>query len=438
MIADMKFSLHLLFLLLLIGCKHQQSQEAISIQIGANEMIKKTLEKQAFSGSSIILAQWRGPNRNGKYPGTNLLERWPPEGPELLWKYDRLGVGYASAAVTDKMVYTVATLNDTSAILAFDPHGKLLWETKLGPEFTDNYPGSRCTPTICKDYGYFLSGLGVIYCFDSESGEVRWATNIKKKFAGRHNNSGYSENLVVDGDMILCTPSGEDVSVVALNRHTGDLVWKSMGKGEENAYANPILIERGELKIFVIQMSEAVIGVDISNGQRLWEYPMESDLHSNTPLYKDGYLFLIDGWNGRSVKLELSNDGRSVTQVWKTRYLAAEQGDVILLNDRLYGADVAHKSFNCVDWNNGRLLYKITRNSKPNRIATVWADSLLYCYSGDGYLYLVNPLEEKFETRGKIKIPGGKMHHYSHPVIHDKKLYIRYDNTLYVYNIALV
>jgi outer membrane protein assembly factor BamB len=422
--------------MLLTGCKHQQPREDLTLQIGITEPMLETGEKPAPTGPSKILAQWRGPNRNGKYPGTDLLERWPAEGPELLWKYDKLGVGYASAAVTDKMVYTVATIDDTSAIHAFDHRGILIWENKLGPEFTDNYPGSRCTPTICKDFGYFLSGLGVLYCFESESGDIRWAKDIKKKFAGRYNSSGYSENLIVHGDMILCTPSGEHISIVALNRYTGDLVWKSMGKGEENAYANPLLIERCELKIFVIQMSEAVIGVDISNGQRLWEFPMESELHSNTPLYKDGYLFLIDGWNGRSVKLELSEDGRSVRQVWRTRYLAAEQGDVILLNDRLYGADVANKSFNCVDWNSGRLLHKITRNSKPNRIATVWADSMLYCYSGDGYLYLVKPLEEKFETRGKIRIPGGKIHHYSHPVIHNKRLYIRYDNTLFVYNIA--
>jgi len=383
-----------------------------------------------------ILSQWRGPNRDGLYPDKNLLDHWPEEGPELLWKYEQLGVGYASAAVTDEKVYTVATIKDTSILLAFNHQGKLLWERKLGPEFADNYPGSRCTPIICEDYGYFLSGVGVLYCFNSNTGELQWIKDIKKAFGGRHNNSGYSENLVVEEDMVICTPSGEEVSVVALNRKTGTLIWKSEGKGEHNSYANPILIEQGTYKIFVIQMEEAVIGIDISNGQRLWDYPMESGLHSNTPLYKDGYLLLIDGWNGRSAKLELSEDGRSLSPVWKTRYLAAEQGDVVLLGDRLYGADVANKSFNCVDWKTGRLLYKITRNTKPNRIATVSADSLIYCYSGDGFFYLVKALEGKFETRGKISVPGDKKYHYSHPIIHKKRLYIRHDNSLYVYNIS--
>ncbi len=426
----------LLIPLFLYQCTHPSVYEA-SLSWGESLMgVPEAGKPRKSKVTKEILSQWRGPNRDGIYPDKNLLARWPEGGPELLWKYEELGVGYASLAVTDDKVYSVATIKDTSMIFAFNHQGNLLWQKKMGPEFVDNYPGSRCTPIICKDYGYFLSGLGVLYCFDSKTGELRWIKDIKKAFGGRHHSSGYSENLIVDGDKIICTPSGEEVSVVALNRKTGNLIWKSKGKGENNAYANPILIEHGRIKIFVIQMIEAVIGVDISNGKRLWEFPMESDLHSNTPLYKDGYLLLIDGWNGRSVKLELSKDGRSLRQVWKSNYLAAEQGDVVLLGDRLYGADVANKSFNCVDWKSGRLLYKITRNSKPNRIATVSADSLIYCYSGDGNFYLVKPLESKFETRGKIIVPGDRKYHYSHPVIHNKRLYIRHDNALYVYNIA--
>ena len=432
----MRFTLYILIPLIIIQCNPSNSPETESLRMGLGKQLIKTEKKSDSSGKAKILAQWRGPSRDGVYPCRNLLKRWPDGGPELLWKYENLGVGYASAAVTDEMVYTVATQKDTSIILAFNHLGKLLWQRKMGPEFRDNYPGSRCTPIICQDYGYFLSGVGVLYCFNSITGELKWIKDMKQAFGGRYNNSGYSENLVVDGDMVICTPSGDVVSVAALNRKTGNLIWKSEGKGESNAYANPILIERGGLKIFVIQMQEAVIGIDISKGQRLWEYPMESDLHSNTPLYKDGCLLLIDGWRGRSVKLELSEDGRSLRPLWKSSYLAAEQGDVVLLGNRLYGADVANKSFNCVDWETGRLLYKITRNSKPNRIATVTADSLIYCYSGDGYFYLVKALENKFETRGRITIPGDKRYHYSHPVIHNKRLYIRHDNALYVYNIA--
>lgn len=404
---------------------------------------KKTATKQKVEAivkkapSCNILSQWRGPKRNGIYPDKNLLERWPKGGPKLLWQYNDLGVGYASAAVTDDVVYTVASLQDTSFVVAFNHKGKLLWKKKMGLEFTDNYPGSRGTPIICSDYGYFLTGVGVLYCFDIKNGNVVWQKDIKKEFNGRPHNSGYSENLIVDGDKVICTPTGPETCVVALNRKTGKPIWTSKGNGEKNAYSNPILIEKNGKKIFVIQLRKSIVGIDISNGKRLWKHPMKSDLHSNTPIYKDGHILAIDGWKGRTIKLKLSADGSNVQEVWKCESLAAEQGDAVILGDNIYGADVANYSFNCVDWNTGMKKYKIVRNSKPHRIAIISADSLLYCYSDEGYFYLVNPLDKKFETRGKFKVPGTKKtDHYTHPVIYNGCLYVRHNNSLFVYDIS--
>lgn len=426
----------ILIILICSQCNYSQKKQS---NLSPKNFAPKKDNTEAIIEKKIptrILSQWRGPNRDGNYPDKNLLKRWPLNGPKLSWQYDSLGVGYASAAVTTDKVYTVATLKDTSYIISFNHQGNVLWKKKMGLEFMDNYPGSRATPTICNDYGYYFSGLGVLYCFDAEKGTIIWRKDIKKEYNGRYHNSGYSENLIVHGDLVFCTPTGKEVSVVALNRFTGELQWKSKGEGEKNAYANPILIDRNGKNIFVIQMLKSIIGIDISNGERLWKFPMESNLHSNTPVYKDGYILAIDGWEGRTVKLRLSEDGTSVRKIWKTDFLAAEQGDVVILGDRIFGADVANYSFSCVNWNTGKQLYKIIRKSKPERIATISADSLLYCYSGDGYFYLVKPLDKKFETRGKFKVLGDKKYHYSHPVIHGGCLYVRHNNNLFVYDIS--
>ena len=60
----------------------------------------------AFQSYAQEGSQWRGPNRDGKYPAKNLLKKWPESGPKLLWHYDDLGDGHASAAVTDTRIYT--------------------------------------------------------------------------------------------------------------------------------------------------------------------------------------------------------------------------------------------------------------------------------------------------------------------------------------------
>ena len=50
-------------------------------------------------------SEWRGPNRDGIYPDTNLLDKWPEKGPELLWKFDQLGLGYSSPVIMSDKIY---------------------------------------------------------------------------------------------------------------------------------------------------------------------------------------------------------------------------------------------------------------------------------------------------------------------------------------------
>lgn len=45
-------------------------------------------------------AQWRGANRDGIFHETDLLKHWPDDGPELLWVYEGLGLGFAAPAVS--------------------------------------------------------------------------------------------------------------------------------------------------------------------------------------------------------------------------------------------------------------------------------------------------------------------------------------------------
>ena len=193
---------------------------------------------------ALKITQWRGPNRNGIYPETGLLTRWPEGGPRLIWRFDSLGLGYASPLVTEDKIYTIGTHHKASSVFAFDHDGTLLWTCPLGPEWVRNYPGSRATPLIVDSLGYYFNGLGVLYCFHAERGALVWQRELKKSCGGRHRSCGFSENLVVHRDKVFCTPGGVDTNVVALDRFNGDWIWTSPGAGEISVYTNPILIER--------------------------------------------------------------------------------------------------------------------------------------------------------------------------------------------------
>ena len=78
----------------------------------------------SVSSYAEIKSQWRGPNRDGVYPETNLLKQWPKDGPELLWAVDGIGIGYSSAAVTSDRVYKKKWTFEKAVTLIVDEKGK--------------------------------------------------------------------------------------------------------------------------------------------------------------------------------------------------------------------------------------------------------------------------------------------------------------------------
>ncbi|MCK5147254.1 PQQ-like beta-propeller repeat protein [bacterium] len=385
------------------------------------------------------ITQWRGPNRNGIYSETGLLTRWPEGGPELLWQFSDLGCGYASPVVTDSMVYTIGTHEKTNYVYAFKHNGQLKYKTLLGPEWVKNYPGSRCTPLVVDSLGYFLSGLGKIYCFQLADGTTLWKKNIKTEYGGRTIQCGYSENLLVAENKLYCTPAGKDTNVVALDRFNGELIWASPAMGEKSSYGNPILIEHGGKTFFIQRTKYSAFSLDAGTGQLMWSHKLSKKKQANTPIFKDSLLLFIGDFQYNSVLLKLSHEGDSVKPVWESAEISADQGDVVILNQRIFGADSEAWEFTCVDWYTGKSLYD-THKNYPMLITIISAEGLLYCYDRDGFFYLYKPLLTKFEKRGTIDIPDtGKRkrrRHYSHPVIHNKRLYVRHQSNLCVYDIA--
>lgn len=380
------------------------------------------------------IAQWRGPNRDGVYPEKNLLTQWPESGPKLLWEYDSLGQGYSSAAVTSKRVYTVGTVDSISYVFSFDKNGALLWRKELGKDWTSNWPGMRSTPTIYNGLGYVLNGIGILYCFNAETGDIIWEKDILKEYNGRNLEFGLCENLVIDDDVLFCTPAGKEVTVVALNRKTGSLLWKNNVNSDSSAYSNPNLIKIGGKKYFINQTQKTLFALNAKTGELAWTYKLKSKWHPNTSIFKNGFLFIVDGAAGCTM-LKVKEDGKNVSEVWHNQSFLPVQGDAVLIGEQLFGLGNKGRSFLCVDWNTGKEVY--SDSTRNNAISVISAENLLYCYELGGAFRLLKPTDKGFEKVGSFQVKGGnpKMH-CSHPVINDGRLYVRHDNSLFVYDIA--
>ena len=380
-------------------------------------------------------SQWRGPDRNGIYQETGLLTEWPSDGPKLIWSFDQLGIGHSSVAVTNEKIYATGIIDSIGVLFAFDQNGKLLWDKQYGRDWMVNFPGTRTTPLIVDDFAYLVSGYGVLYCLRSENGDVVWSKDILTDYKGVNPDQGMTENLIVDDDKIYCTPGGSDDNIVALNRFDGSEIWKSKGYGEKSSFCSPLLIKHGEKKYFITMTAKSVISIDVENGELAWRW---GDLiykypdHPSTPIYSDGCLFINDGGAGGSTKLKIADDGKSVEKIWTAGALDYVLGGAVLMEDRIYAGSESKKGWLCVDWNTGNEVYMTDTISHGSIIA---AEGLLYCYSVAGDFVLMKPVSDGFELKGTFKMPGSKRDHWAHPVINNGRLFVRYDNTLKVFDI---
>lgn len=388
-------------------------------------------------------SDWRGPNRDGIYPSeSGLMKVWPEGGPELLWSYENLGAGHNSVAVAGGRVYATGIRDSAESLgylSVFDLAGELLWEKAYGKDFVDNFMGSRSTPVVVDDLIYIESGSGVIYCLDRENGEERWSVDFLDDLGvDSLIQFGYSESVLIDGDRLYCVPGGKENNVVALNRHTGALIWSSPGNGEQATYNSPILVEMGSQRLVVAMTAASVMGFDAETGEMYWrrEQTQGNNIHAATPLYADGKLLVISP-DPRStsgmVQFRLLDDGRDVEEIWRNTKLRNFMGGVVKIDSCLYGSAHIRPNWQVLSWNTGEML---VQNKELGGGPVIFADGMFYCYAEkDGEIALVNAGPEHFEVVSKFTVPLGSQQHWAHPVIHQGVLYVRHGEALMAYAI---
>ena len=170
-------------------------------------------------------------------------------------------------------------------------------------------------------------------------------------------------------------------------------------------------------------------------GNLLWSHELDypHGIHGNMPIYADGYVFAMNGWGFGSVMMKVRDDGSGVDEVWRSNLFDLEHGDALKIGNNLYGTDYTTRHFSCVDWYTGKVKDSLNKFAPGTVIS---ADGMIYCYSYFGDMALIRPTDEGFEVVSSFSTPGNKRDHIAHPVIYDRKLFLRYANSLMVYDIS--
>lgn len=379
--------------------------------------------------------QWRGMERDGKSNEVGLAKKWPEGGPALLWSAEGLGKGYASLCVANGAIYTTGMKDGQGFLTAYDLKGKGKWEKSYGPEWDGSYTGSRSTPTMDDGLLYIVSGMGQVHCFEAASGQKKWTVDMIKEFAGINLKWGIAESPLVVDDKVICTPGGEKIAVVALDKKTGKTIWTTTGLGDKSGYCSPILIKIGKKRLIVTMLQETIVALDLSDGKVVWSIPHQTKygISAVSPLYHQGNLYVSNGYGKGMIMYEISPDGTSYTKKWEDKNLDCRLGGVVLDNGFIYGS-----STKGVLYSLGKSDGKVAAsNDKVGSGSTIYADGMLYCYEEKkGTVSLVKPADKSLDIVSSFVVQKGADEYWAHPAISDGRLYIRHGDALLAYDIT--
>lgn len=195
---------------------------------------------------------WRGLGRDGVSKETDLLQEWPAGGPQLRWKATDIGTGYSSPAIVAGRVYLQTTRDNKEFALALDEKsGDKVWSVPIGTVGENRgpqYPGTRSTPTVDGDLVYCVASGGELVCLERNDGKLKWKKHLQQDFDGKPGNWAYSESVLIDGEKLICTPGGETAALAALEKLTGEVIWKAIIPDCGTAEYSSIMVVRAKYR----------------------------------------------------------------------------------------------------------------------------------------------------------------------------------------------
>ena len=246
---------------------------------------------------------------------------------------------------------------------------------------------------------------------------------------------------MIDGDTLVCTPGGSEATLVALNKKTGDTIWKcALPEGDEAAYASAIVVEYGSVKLCVQLLQKGLVGVEAKTGRFLWRYGKPVSRYGAnipTPVASGPYIYAASAGTGAgAVKLKVQDRGVEAEQVYFEPKMPTAIGGAVKVGRYLYGTTA--EALMCLEFATGQVAWE---DRALGAASICYADGRLYLHGENGEVALVEPTPDSYREKGRFTPPDQPKHAnqmekaWAYPVVANGQLYIRDHGTLWCYNV---
>ena len=398
--------------------------------------------------------QWLGPQRDGVWRETGVVEKFPTNGLAVQWR-SPIGSGYTGPAVARGRVYVMDRLAvtngpDQERVLCLDEaNGKTLWRQDYACAFKISYPaGPRATPAVAQDKVYTLGAMGYLACWDAAAGTNIWSHDLPREYRAKIPMWGFAGHPLVDGEKLICLVGGEDSCVMAFDKHTGRELWRALD-AKEPGYCPPMIYEAGGCRQLIVWHPEAVNSIDPETGKLYWTVPFSSKagLSIATPRISGDSLFVTTFYNG-SLLLRLANDQPRASVAWQSRVVDENKNEELhsiistpfLEDGYVYGV-CSYGQFRCLKLADGERLWESFAPTTGQ--STRWGNAFivkhgnrffLWNEKGDLIIARLSPRGYEEVSRTHLLEPtnrdAGRLVVWSHPAFANRSIYVRNDREL--------
>ena len=424
--------------------------------------------------------QFLGSTRNGISTETNLLEKFPTNGPPLVWQKE-IGTGYSAPSVRDGKLVLFHRLGTNEMVEALDAHtGKPLWSYAYESKFQDPYGynnGPRCTPILSEKFCYTFGAEGMLTCLELKTGKLVWQRHTAHEWDIPEAFFGVGSTPLLEEEKLFVMIGGQPNSgMVALDAKTGKTIWENVGEtnwsgvtmlgfpGEpkcqwkrydkQASYSTPVLATIHGKKHLLCVMRQGLVSLDPKTGEVNFSFwfrsPANDSVNAMNPVVVDDLIFLSAAYfKIGSAWLRVHPDGKGVDLLGRSTVLEIHWTTPIYHDGFLYafsGRNEPDARFRCVEFKTGKLRWDRDESwpahsaeKQPNvygRGSAILADGKLIVLGEGGLLGLFKLNPEKPEEISRWQAPQLHYPCWAAPVLSNKKLYFRSEDRMVCFDFA--